>query len=126
MNILGFGLLHWIFYIFIGLAVFFSGIGVLGLLRFPDVYTRLHAATKCTTFGSIFLCLAVIGYGLVKWSRSGFSDPYGLTFAVHTFVALAALLFTNPTGAHAIARAAHRSGVKPHRAVVDRLEEVGR
>ena len=124
MTILGIGLLLWIFYTFVGVAVFFSGLGVLGLLRFPDVYTRLHAATKCTTFGAIFLCLAVMGYGLVNWRRSGFSDPYGLMFAVHTFIALVALLLTNPTGAHAIARAAHRSGVKPHHAVVDRLEEV--
>ena len=43
---------------------------------------------------------------------------------MHTIVALAALVITNPTGAHAIARAAHRSGVKPKFAVVDRLEEM--
>ncbi|MDG6220924.1 MAG: monovalent cation/H(+) antiporter subunit G [Candidatus Thermoplasmatota archaeon] len=109
-----------------GVALFFSALGVVGLLRFPDVYTRLHAATKCTTFGSLFLGMAIIGYGLVKWYNSAFADPYGLTFAVHTFIALVALLLTNPTGAHAIARAAHKSGVKPTGAVVDRLEEVRR
>ncbi|TFH35666.1 MAG: cation:proton antiporter, partial [Dehalococcoidia bacterium] len=38
-------------------------------------------------------------------------------------IALAAILLTNPTGAHAIARAGHRSGVKPVRAIVDDLEK---
>jgi multicomponent Na+:H+ antiporter subunit G len=42
---------------------------------------------------------------------------------VHTVIAILALLVSNPTGAHAIARAAHRSGVLPKQAVVDRLAE---
>ena len=43
--------------------------------------------------------------------------------AIHTLVALIAILLTNPTGAHAIARAAHRSGVMPIGAVVDHLKD---
>ncbi len=115
-----------ILYIFIAISLIFNFLGVLGLLRFPDVYTRLHAATKATTFGSIFLAFAIIGYGFVTWYRSGYGDTRALTFALHTIIALFALLATNPTGAHALARAAHRSGVKPKMAVVDRLEEVGK
>jgi len=38
-------------------------------------------------------------------------------------VALVCLIITNPTGAHAIARAAHRSGVMPKQAVIDELKE---
>jgi multicomponent Na+:H+ antiporter subunit G len=40
---------------------------------------------------------------------------------IHAVLVLVALLVTNATGAHAIARAAHRSGEKPARAVVDDL-----
>ncbi len=112
-----------LFYIFIAISLIFNFLGVLGLLRFPDVYTRLHAATKATTFGSIFLAFAIVGYGFLTWYWSGYSDPRALTFALHSIVAIVALLATNPTGAHAIARAAHRSGVKPKMAVVDRLED---
>ena len=112
-----------LFYIFIAISLIFNFLGVLGLLRFPDVYTRLHAATKATTFGSIFLAFAIVGYGFVNWYYSKYTDSRALTFALHTVVALVALLLTNPTGAHAIARAAHRSGVRPAMAVVDRLEE---
>jgi len=108
-----------IVYIFLAIGVFFSLLAGVGLLRFPDVYTRLHAGTKCTTFGSIFLCGSVIILGLKMWYL-GSTDGYIL--AIHTAGALVAILITNPTGAHAIARAAHRSGVKPFGAVVDDLE----
>jgi multicomponent Na+:H+ antiporter subunit G len=46
----------------------------------------------------------------------------GSVLALHTFGALLAILITNPTGAHAIARAAHRSGIAPVGAVVDDLK----
>jgi len=107
-----------IVYIFLGLGVFFNLLAGLGLLRFPDVYTRLHAGTKCTTFGSIFICGSVILLGLKMWITG---DGDGGTLVIHTAGALIAILVTNPTGAHAIARAAHRSGIKPVGAVVDDL-----
>ena len=108
-----------IVYIFLAIGVFFNLLGGIGLLRFPDVYTRLHAGTKCTTFGSIFICGSVILLGLKYWY---FGSTDGSVLAIHTAGALIAILITNPTGAHAIARAAHRSGVKPYKAVVDDLE----
>ena len=108
-----------IIYILLGIGVFFNLLAGVGLLRFPDVYTRLHAGTKCTTFGSIFLVGSVVLLGLKNW---WIGDTNGSVLAIHSIVALAAILITNPTGAHAIARAAHRSGVKPIGAVVDDLE----
>jgi len=108
-----------IIYIFLAIGVFFNLLAGVGLLRFPDVYTRLHAGTKCTTFGSIFICGSVILLALKLWIQ-GNSD-YSM-LAIHTAGALIAILVTNPTGAHALARASHRSGVKPVGAVVDHLE----
>lgn len=107
--------------LFLLIGIFFNGLGSIGLIRFPDVYTRLHAATKCTTFGSIFTSLSVIIFGLYFWKASG--DSKFAVLALHTIVALACLIITNPTGAHAIARAAHRSGVLPKQAVIDQLKE---
>jgi multicomponent Na+:H+ antiporter subunit G len=89
----------------------------------PDVYTRLHAGTKCTTFGSIFVVGSVVLVGLRLWWNG---DVNGSVLAIHAFFALVAILLTNPTGAHALARAAHRSGVKPVQAVVDDLEKPSR
>ena len=54
----------YLIYILLAIGVFFNILGGFGLLRFPDVYTRLHAGTKCTTFGSIFITGSVIILGL--------------------------------------------------------------
>jgi len=112
--------IDYIVYIFMGIGLVFMFLGGLGLIRMPDVYTRLHAGTKCTTFGSIFLVLSVVIVGLKSWYLG---DVNGSVLAIHSVIALIAILITNPTGAHAIARAAHRSGVKPVKAVVDDLEK---
>lgn len=110
-----------IIYIFLAIGLIFNLLASIALIRFPDVYTRLHGGTKCTTFGSIFLSGAVIIYGLREWYLN--PDVSSPILPVHAFIALVAILITNPTGAHAIARAAHKSGVKPVKAVVDDLEE---
>lgn len=115
-------MIEWIIYACIGIGLLFNALGVIGVLRFPDVYTRLHAETKTTTFGTIFLSLAVIVAAGSAYASGG--DAASLTLAVHTGIAAAALAFTNATGAHAIARAAHRSGIRPTRSRVDRLAEV--
>jgi len=93
-----------------GVGVAFLFLGALGVVRFPDVYNRLQAGTKCTTLGAF---LSLIGVGLLKppWL------PKCLLIA--TFI-----LFTNPISAHALARASYKSGVKLcDRTVVDKCDE---
>ncbi len=109
-------MIEFLTYCFLAVGIVFNAIAVLGVLRFPDVYTRLHAEAMTTTFGSMFVILAVIlhAYQIMKL------DLF-IIFSIHSLVALAALLIVNPTGAHAIARAAHKSGVKPA-GVTDCLE----
>jgi len=112
-----------VIYVLLGVGVFFSLLAGVGLLRFPDVYTRLHAGTKCTTFGSIFIVGSVILLGIKDWYMgTTITGTDGSVLAIHSVIALVAILLTNPTGAHAIARAAHRSGVKPVGAVIDELK----
>lgn len=106
-------MIHETILVLAGIGLFFDTIGTLALHRFIDPYTRLHGATICTTFGSIFIAIAVMIYGYSLGSSA---------MTLHTIVALAFLLLTNPTGSHAIARAAYRHGVKPKRAVVDKLK----
>jgi multicomponent Na+:H+ antiporter subunit G len=107
---------------FLAIGTFFNGLGVLGLLRFPDLYTRMHATTKATTFGSIFTSLAVIVFG--AWSYISTIDSQFLILAIHALIATLALAVTNAVSSHAIARAAHKMGIKPSPAVCDRLEEL--
>jgi len=88
------------------LGLIFGFIGVLGILRFPDFYNRMHASTICLTLSSILIIFGVI----VETLARGGMDNY--VIAVHSFVALVALLITNATSNHAIARAAYKSGVE--------------
>lgn len=104
------------------IGTIFNSLGVLGLLRFPDLYTRMHATTKATTFGSVFTSFAVIIFGI--WSFIRTADLQFTTLAIHALIATIALAVTNAVSSHAIARAAHKMGIKPKPAVCDRLDEV--
>ena len=115
---------EWIILSFLVIGVIFNTLGVIGLLRFPDLYTRMHATTKATTFGSVFTTLAVIVYSISLYLNT--IDSQFIVLGVHALIAALALAFTNAVSSHAIARAAHRSGVLPAPAVVDRLKEAGR
>ena len=108
--------------IFLVIGLFFNTLGVVGILRFPDVYTRLHADTKATTFGSIFIGLATIVWAIQKAVEDVAAGAW-VNLALHVVVAVVVLCVTNATGGHAIARAAWRAGYRPARAVVDVLAE---
>ncbi len=87
-------------YIFICIGITFDFLGVLGLVRLPDLYNRLQAATKCLTFGSAGILLGVL---IIQGFNSfGFKAILGIIF----------IFLTSPVAAHAISRAAHRSGIR--------------
>ena len=103
-------------------SLVFNCLGVISLYRFPDVYTRLHGATKCTTFGTLFAVFALLLYSIVRFLAAEGESRFLVLF-IHAFIAAVVLLISNPTGGHALARAAHRSGILPEPAVVDALED---
>lgn len=82
-------------------GIVFDFFGCLGLIRFPDVYNRLQAAAKCITLGTSGILLGLFCY-------KGFSAT-----GVKALLCMAFILLTAPVSAHALARAAYRSGVKP-------------
>ena len=80
---------------------FFCVVGAVGLLRMPDFYTRMHAASVTDTLGA----------GLVL---AGLMLQAGLTLVTAKLLVIGLLLFfTSPTASHALARAAFVRGVKP-------------
>jgi len=100
-------------FIFIIIGVLFDLFGCIGLVRLPDVYNRLQAATKCVTLGT---CMILIG--LIFIMGIGSAGIRALLCAVF-------ILFTSPVAAHVLARAAHRSGIKLcEGSVVDKYAEV--
>lgn len=96
------------------IGTFFTAVGSIGLIRFPDVLCRMHATTKTTTLGAGTILLAAT----VKYGHS----PIGLK----SLLAVAFLFLTAPVGAHMIARAAYRAKtpLATERMVADDLEPV--
>jgi multicomponent Na+:H+ antiporter subunit G len=82
-------------------GLFFVIAGVVGIVRLPDFYARLHATSKCDTLG---LALLVAGVAL----HAGPTLTAVKVLLIALFVAI-----VNATAAHAIGRAAYRSGLMP-------------
>lgn len=80
---------------------FFTLAGALGLVRMPEVFTRMHAASVIETLGAGFL---IVGMML----QAGLT----LVTAKLLFI-LAIIFFTGPVITHALAQAANEAGVKP-------------
>ncbi len=99
-------------YVLIGIGVLFDLVGALGLLRLPDVYNRLQAATKCVTLGTCLILIGVLVYS--GWNAMGIKALLCAVF----------VLWTSPTASHALAKGAHISGVPLwEKSVVDRYRE---
>ena len=82
------------FIIFFGVMAFL--VSAIGLLRMPDLYTRMHVGTKSTTMG---ILLVIVGSILVEptwWAK---------LLLLATFI-----LLTNPLSSSVIARASHNDG----------------
>jgi multicomponent Na+:H+ antiporter subunit G len=79
----------------------FCVIGTVGLLRMPDFYTRMHAASVTDTLGA-----GLVLTGLVL--QAGFT-----LVAVKLLIIGLLIFFTSPTATHALARAALTRGVQP-------------
>ena len=85
--------------------VFFAG-GSIGILRFPDFYSRLHPAGKMDTMG-LFMTLS----GMALYVVSDFSLGALLT-ALKIMLILVFIFITSPTATHAIADAGMRAGLE--------------
>jgi multicomponent Na+:H+ antiporter subunit G len=104
------GVLPWLSAGALGLGALFFLAGTVGLLRFPDVYTRLHALTKADNLG---LGLVILGLML--------QTPSWAAVAKLLLIWLLALL-ASATACHLLARHALRSGQRPW---TGNLEEPG-
>ena len=76
-------------------------VGLLGVYRMPDFYTRLHAATIIDTLGTMLILFGLILY-------------YGLNIvSLKLLLILIFILITTPTAAHALAKSALHGNLKP-------------
>lgn len=90
------------------IGTIFSVVGVLGFMRLPDVYTRLHATGKVSIFGVVLLLLATVAL-----------TPLGFAKGL---VLIVLLILGGPATSHALGSAAHRLGIPLRQALRDDLQ----
>jgi multisubunit Na+/H+ antiporter MnhG subunit len=73
-------------FILLVISVGFGGIGVIGLLLFPDIRSRMYTAFRATVISISAIILSVIIYGLSAFISSG-GDQY-ITLILHTLILL--------------------------------------
>jgi len=98
--------------IFLIAGSIFMFLSALGILRFPDVFTRMHAATKASSFGCGLMLIAVMlhigGAGII----------------IGAFLTIIFIFMTAPVASHMIGRAAYFRGVRLwEKTVVDELKD---
>jgi multicomponent Na+:H+ antiporter subunit G len=91
-------------------GLFFMIVGTVGILRMPDLFTRLHAAGMTDTMGAGLL---ILGMSLQTILGMIHGEPLYWTVLVRLVLIYAFLMFTSPMSTHALARAALATGVEP-------------
>jgi multicomponent Na+:H+ antiporter subunit G len=99
-----------------GILFFFGTIN--GLLRFPDFYTRMHAAGKGDTLSTVLMLLGLALYAFHDPSVQDFLTGYKIIF-IAVLIAIA-----SPTATHALMDAGYASGIEPWGGETDAEEEV--
>jgi multicomponent Na+:H+ antiporter subunit G len=95
-------------FVFLTLGTLLSLVGVIGFVRLPDVYTRLHATGKVSVFGLVFLLVA-----------AGILTPLTIWKAL---LLIFFVLLVVPSVTHSIASAAYRTGLPMARMARDELK----
>ncbi len=79
-----------------------SVISAIGMIRFPDVYTRAHAATKTTT---VAVLITLTGTFIYLWIAEGF-------ISIRLILGIIFVFLTAPVSGHLVLRASYRAKVK--------------
>ncbi|MFK5922401.1 MAG: monovalent cation/H(+) antiporter subunit G [Verrucomicrobiota bacterium] len=99
-----------IVFILAGLVFFFGS--VVGVVRFPDFYTRMHAAGKGDTLSSLLVVMgfAVYHLGQIHWTDFAWAD---LLVVIKLLAICAFIMLTSPTATHALMDAGYEDGIEP-------------
>ena len=101
------GIVSWIVIVLLVAGLFFFFAGAVGILRFPDFYSRLHPAGKLDTMGLFTSMIAVALWVGHEGTLSA------LLTALKILLIVAFVFITSPTATHAIVDAGVRAGLLP-------------
>ncbi len=89
-------------------GTFFAVVATVGVIRLPDIYSRLHAASKSSTLGVMMLMLGTFFY---FWYMENLIDA-------KLFLAIIFIFVTAPVAAHVLSRSAFHSDIEPYRLTI--------
>ncbi len=92
-------------YFFVILGALFLFLGGLGIVRLPDIYSRLQAGTKASTLGAMSL---ILGVGILA-----LRVPGNWPWFVKSLVIILFIAFSNPISSHALARGSYHHKIRP-------------
>jgi len=93
---------EWVGVILILIGSIVSLISAIGIIRFPDIYSRAHAATKTTTLAVL---ITLVGTFIYVWFGEGY-------MSVRLMLGIVFVFITAPISGHLILRAAYRANIK--------------
>lgn len=102
--------------VLIAVGVFFALVGVIGILRMPDTFSRMQASTCVATLGVLGTSLGALIHAIFVMGSAA--------AAVKIAVIALLILVTNPIGSHAIAKGAYKAGIRPEKAM--ETDDLGR
>lgn len=100
------------------LGLFFFTGGAVGIIRFPDFYTRLHPAGKLDTMGLLMMMVGMALYTLHHFSIGS------LLTGIKIILIVVFVFITSPTATHAIIDAGVRAGLAPWTKEESKKEEI--
>ena len=106
-------ILKWISDIFLLVGGFLCITGGVGLLRFPDFFSRVHASSVTETLAAPLLLVGLMLQ--MDWSLD----------TIKVLMILIFILITNPTASHSMAKAALHGGLRPLGKTTDKNNEAG-
>jgi multicomponent Na+:H+ antiporter subunit G len=95
--------------VLIAMGILVLAFGVIGILRLPDFYTRMHAAGKTDSLGAI---LIIAGFALCNAQSLSFAD---VLVSIKILIIALFIFVASPTATHAIMQTAIALGVEPWR-----------
>lgn len=93
---------EWIGALLILLGSIISVVSAIGIIRFHDIYSRAHAATKTTTLAVL---TTLIGVFIYMWFGEGY-------MSVRLMLGIVFVFMTAPVSGHLVLRAAYRAKIK--------------
>lgn len=93
---------EWIGVLLIFFGSLISVISAIGIIRFRDIYSRAHAATKTTTLAVL---ITLVGVFIYVWTMDGY-------ISVRLMLGIAFVFITAPVSGHLVLRASYRSQIK--------------